>query len=160
MEDHKSYDVKPPVLIFDFCDKARRKTVIVQQAIVAVDRPMREVVPRTLDIHNPVDVPFADLTNSDLQCFHEQSPRPFCARKEASTACSVAWPPVPRSLRPDRGASSGCAIPAFPRSPIDTGPLHRRRESAVGQANTRTTRRVLARPRGVLQQEYLRSCGR
>src|SRR5262245_19926500 len=83
VEDYKAHDLRTAVLVFDFGDKARRKAVVIQQTIIAVDRPVREVVPGSLDINNSIDVAFADFTNFDVQRFQEQSPRQSCGSQRA-----------------------------------------------------------------------------
>src|SRR5262249_31978462 len=85
MEYDKTHDVRPPALTFDFGDKTGGKAVVVEQAIVAVDGPMREVMPGPLDIDDAVDIASTSLTNSGVQCLQEQPPRPSCARIEAPT---------------------------------------------------------------------------
>src|SRR5438128_6311158 len=80
VKDNKSHNVETTAFVLDFSDKAGCKTVVVEEAVVAIDGPVGEMMPGSLDIDYPIDVAFADLTNSDLQCFHEQSPRPSCAR--------------------------------------------------------------------------------
>src|SRR2546427_12848638 len=80
MEDHETDDTNALFIRFGVRDEAGYKTVVIEQPIIAVDGPVRKMLPGALDVEDPVDVAFASLTNSDFQCFHEQSARAACAR--------------------------------------------------------------------------------
>src|SRR5207253_7056277 len=142
------------LLTFDFCNQTGREAVVVEQTIVAVDGPMGEMVPRSLDIDDPIDVAFPSLTNSDFQCFHERSPRPPCARTWVSAARCLAWSPVPQSSKPCRDPSNEFPTAAPLLIRIDNEARRRRKRSAAAEVERPPTRRVLARPAPVLQQEY------
>src|SRR6266487_3787637 len=124
--------------------------VVIEQPIIAVDGPVREMLPGALDVDDPVDVAFASLTNSDFQCFHEQSPRPACAHTPAKGSRCWEWLPIPRPFRRDTNPLNGFSIPD-PVVTIGTESLRHRKKPAVVPAKTPTTRRVLARAAVFLQ---------
>src|SRR5438093_11385615 len=103
------------------------------------------MLPGALDVDDPVDVAFASLTNSDFQCFHEQSPRPACAHTPAKGRRRRERLPIPRPLRRDTNALNGFSIPA-PVLRIRNESLRHRKNAAVVTAKTTTTRRRIARP--------------
>ena len=90
VKDYETGNVGTDGLVFDFGDEAGSEAIVIQQTIVAIDGPVRQMMPRPLDIDNAVDVAFADFTNSDVQCLQEQSPRPSCAHITAPAARCLA----------------------------------------------------------------------
>src|SRR5438046_2672250 len=67
IEDHETDDTNALSIRFGLGDKAGYKTVVIEQPIIAVDGPVRKMLPGALDVDDPVDVAFASLTNSDFQ---------------------------------------------------------------------------------------------
>src|SRR5437773_6279361 len=150
MEDQETDDTNAPFIRFGLRDEAGYKTVVIEQPIIAVDGPVRKMLPGALDVDDPVDVAFASLTNSDFQCFHEQSPRAACARTPAKGSRCWEWWPIPRPFRRDTNPLNGFSIPA-PAVKIGNESLRNHKKPAVVAAKTPTTRRDLARPAVVLQ---------
>src|SRR5438552_15160945 len=144
MEDHETDDTNALSIRFGLGDKAGYKTVVIEQPIIAVDGPVRKMLPGALDVDDPVDVAFASLTNSDFQCFHEQSPRPACAHTPAKGRRRWEWLPIPRPFRRDTNALNGFSIPA-PVLRIRNESLRHRKKPAVVAAKTPPTRRVVDR---------------
>src|ERR1043166_7558289 len=99
-------------------------------------------MPRTLDIDNPIDVPFTDLTNSAFKCFHEQSPHPSCAHTAARADHSWKLVPDGRSSTPDRNPSYEYSIAAPPQSRRDNESHHPRKKQSVFSVNYSATGRV------------------
>ena len=46
------------VRFINFSDEAGGEVVVIQQAVIAMDRPVRQVMPGPLDIDNAVDIAF------------------------------------------------------------------------------------------------------
>src|SRR2546428_13637126 len=144
MKNHKTDNSQPAFIRFCFGDKAGYKTVVIQQAIVTIDGPMRQMLPGPLDVDDPIHVTFAGFTNSDFQGFHEQSPRRACARIPVKEShCWESWP-IPQLFRRGINPLCGFSIPEL-LAASGNEPLRRRKRSTVAEIKMRPTRRALAR---------------
>src|SRR5437899_9599599 len=110
MKDDKSDNSPPAFIRFGFSDKAGYKTIVIEQAIVTIDRPMRQMLPGALDVDDPIHVAFAGFTNSDFQCFHEQSPRRVYARRPVKGGRCWQPLPIPQPFRQDINPLNGFSI--------------------------------------------------
>src|SRR5262249_56780488 len=120
VKNDESHDFRPVPFIYDFGHETRSEGDVVQQTVITVHRPVGKMMPGSLYIDNPIDIAFSDFTNSDFQCFHGQSPRPFCARKRArADHCSTSLPALRSSMR-DRDPLNESSNPADLRSMSDS----------------------------------------
>src|SRR5215831_16450253 len=109
-------------------------------------------MPGSLYIDNPIDIAFADFTNSDFQCFHGLSPRPsFVYKRAPADHCSTSSPALQSSM-PDKDPSGESSNPAALRSETCSVLIHHHKKPAEPGAKNSATRRVLARPAARLQQ--------
>src|SRR5438093_9596915 len=128
-----------PFCFIDYSDKAGCEVIIIKQAVIAVDRPVRQVMPGSLDVDDPVDIAFPNFTYSDRQCFHARSPHPFCAHKAVPTGRDSVCPQVRQSSMQRRGPGGERSIPAAPQFPGGTESLRRRKIPAVDAVMMQTT---------------------
>src|SRR5262245_19367896 len=139
MKNHEAHNGGPFPFV-DFSDKTRGETVVVEQAIVAVNRPVRQVIPGSFDVNDSIDIALSNFTSYDRQCFHARSPHPFCAHKVVPMGrCSL----FRRARRPSmqcRGPWDEPSTQTSLQSPSDTELLHPRKIPAAEMVKVRTTR--------------------
>src|SRR5207244_2385200 len=85
MEDHETDDTNALFIRFGLGDEAGYKTVVIEQPIIAVDRPMSKMLPEALELDDRVDVACAPYEHGLPRLPHgisESGLRPYAGERE------------------------------------------------------------------------------